>query len=84
MAGMHPTYMVIKGLHQLDTRWVMIIPIAVNVMSLVIHRTAIQGMPDSLEESARLDGAGNFVILFKIVIPLVKPLWPCWPCSISS
>ena len=64
--------MVIKGLHMLDTRWVMIIPMAVNVMSLVIIRTAIQGMPDSLEESARLDGAGNFVILFKIVIPLVK------------
>ena len=58
--GMIPTYMVIKGLHMLDTRWVMIIPMA------------IQGMPDSLEESARLDGAGNFTILFKIVIPLVK------------
>ena len=56
----------------LDTRWVMIIPMAVNVMSLVIIRTAIQGMPDSLEESARLDGAGNFTILFRIVIPLVK------------
>ena len=70
--GMIPTYMVIKGLHMLDTRWVMIIPMAVNVMSLVIIRTAIQGMPDSLEESARLDGAGNFTILFKIVIPLVK------------
>ena len=70
--GMIPTYMVIKGLHMLDTRWVMIIPMAVNVMSLVIIRTAIQGMPDSLEESARLDGAGNFVILFRIVIPLVK------------
>ena len=43
--GMIPTYMVIKGLHMLDTRWVMIIPMAVNVMSLVIIRTAIQGMP---------------------------------------
>ena len=64
--GMIPTYMVIKGLHMLDTRWVMIIPMAVNVMSLVIIRTAIQGM------NARLDGAGNFVILFRIVIPLVK------------
>ena len=70
--GMIPTYMVIKSLHMLDTRWVMIIPNAVNVMSLVIIRTAIQGMPTSLEESARLDGAGNFVILFQIVIPLVK------------
>ncbi len=70
--GMIPTYMVIKGLGMLDTRWVMIIPMAVNTMSLVIIRTAIQGMPDSLEESARLDGAGNFVILFQIVIPLVK------------
>lgn len=70
--GMIPTYMVIRALGMLDTRWVMIIPNAVNVMSLVIIRTAIQRMPLSLEESARLDGAGNFVILFKICIPLVK------------
>lgn len=70
--GMIPTYMVIKKLGLLNTRLVMIIPNAVGVMNLVIIRTAIQGMPDSLEESARLDGAGNFTILFKIVIPLVK------------
>lgn len=70
--GMIPTYMVIKQLGMLNTRWVMIIPMAVDVMSLVIIRTAIQGMPTSLEESARLDGAGNFTILFRIVIPLVK------------
>lgn len=70
--GMIPTYMVIKSLGMLDTRWVMIIPGAVNVMSLVIIRTAIQGLPDSLEESARLDGAGNWTILFRIVIPLAK------------
>lgn len=70
--GMIPTYMVIKKIGLLGTRWVMIIPNAVNVMSLVIIRTAIQAMPTSLEESARLDGAGNFTILFRIVIPLVK------------
>jgi len=70
--GMIPTYMVIKKIGLLNNRLVMIIPNAVNVMSLVIIRTAIQGMPTSLEESARLDGAGNFTILFKIVIPLVK------------
>ena len=70
--GMIPTYMVIKKIGLLNNRLVMVIPNAVNVMSLVIIRTAIQGMPTSLEESARLDGAGNFTILFKIVIPLVK------------
>lgn len=70
--GMIPTYILIKSLGMLDTRWAMVIPGAVGVMSLVIIRTAIQGMPDSLEESARLDGAGNMVILFRIVIPLTK------------
>ena len=70
--GLIPTYLVIKMLGMLDTRWVMIIPGAVGVMTLVIIRTAIQGLPDSLEESARLDGAGNLTIMFKIVIPLVK------------
>ncbi len=70
--GLIPTYLVIKMLGMLDTRWVMVIPGAVGVMTLVIIRTAIQGLPDSLEESARLDGAGNLTILFKIVIPLVK------------
>lgn len=70
--GLIPTYLVIKMLGMLDTRWVMVIPGAVGVMTLVIIRTAIQGLPDSLEESARLDGAGNLTILFRIVIPLVK------------
>lgn len=70
--GLIPTYLVIKMLRMLDTRWVMVIPGAVGVMTLVIIRTAIQGLPDSLEESARLDGAGNITILFRIVIPLVK------------
>jgi len=70
--GLIPNYMIIKQFGMINTRWAMIIPGAVDVMSLVIIRTAIQGLPVSLEESARLDGAGNFTILFKIVIPLVK------------
>lgn len=70
--GMIPTYLLMKKLHLLDTRWVMVIPGAVGLQNLVIIRTAIQNMPDSLEESARLDGAGNWTILFRIVIPLTK------------
>jgi putative aldouronate transport system permease protein len=56
-----------------NNRLAMIIPTCFGVFNVILIRTAIMGVPDSLEESANLDGAGKMTILFKIIIPLIKP-----------
>lgn len=70
--GMIPTYMVVRNLQLLDTYWAMLLPGAMSVFNTIIMRTSLQEIPDSLEESARIDGAGEFTILFKILLPLCK------------
>ncbi len=70
--GMIPNYILISRLGLIDSRLVMIIPGAINVFNLIVLRTAFMGIPDSLEESARLDGAGDFCIFFRIIAPLSK------------
>ena len=70
--GMIPTFMVVRSLKMLDTYWALLIPGAMSVFNVIIMRTAIQGIPDSLEESARMDGAGEFTVMFKIILPLCK------------
>lgn len=72
--GLIPLYLLVNKLGMLDTRWALIIPTAVSAFNLIIMRTAFQGVPVSLEESARIDGANDFVILFRIVLPLSLPV----------
>ena len=70
--GMIPTYMVINSIGMVDTIWAMVIPGALNVFNIILMRTSMQEISDSLEEAARLDGANDFVIMFKIILPLCK------------
>jgi putative aldouronate transport system permease protein len=70
--GLIPFYMVVRGLNMINTRWAMIIPGCVSVFNIIIMRTAFFGLPDSLEESAKMDGAGHLTIMFRIVVPLAK------------
>ena len=70
--GTIPTYMVIRYLGMLDTRWAMILPTALSVFNIIIMRTGIQSIPDALVESARIDGANTAQILIKIILPLCK------------
>ena len=71
--GMIPTYMVVKDVvHLYDTRWAVIIPSAISVFNLIILRTGFQQVPESLVESAKLDGANEWTIMFKIIVPLSK------------
>ncbi|RED55555.1 carbohydrate ABC transporter permease [Cohnella lupini] len=72
--GLIPLYLVVKGVGLLDSLWSTIIPFAVGTFNLIIMRTAFMGVPDSLEESAKIDGANHFTILFRIVIPLSMPV----------
>lgn len=70
--GMIPTFMVVKTLGLYDSRWAMILPTAISAWNLIIMRTSMLAVPDSLEESALLDGANDFTILFRIIAPLVN------------
>ena len=71
--GLIPFFFLVKGLHLDNSLWALIIPGAINTFNLIIMRTAFNAIPDSIEESAKIDGAGHFTILFKIVIPLAMP-----------
>jgi putative aldouronate transport system permease protein len=71
--GLIPVYFTVRDLHLDNTLWALIIPGAVNTYNLIIMRTAFAAIPDSLEESAKLDGAGHLRILFNIMLPLAGP-----------
>ncbi len=70
--GLVPTYLTVKELGLIDSRLALILPVAINTWNLIILRTSIEGLPQSLVESARIDGANDAIILFRIVIHLVK------------
>ncbi|MFD0870977.1 Inner membrane ABC transporter permease protein ycjP [Chlamydia abortus] len=72
--GLIPTYLLVTNLGMLDTLWALIIPGAVSAFNLIIMRTSFQGIPISLEESAKLDGANDFTVLFRIILPLSMPV----------
>ena len=71
--GIIPTYLLIKSLGLLDTFWVYVIPGAMSAYNMFILRTYYRSIPSSLEESALLDGANPFQILFRIILPLSLP-----------
>ncbi|TBL76658.1 carbohydrate ABC transporter permease [Paenibacillus thalictri] len=73
--GLIPSYLNVKSLGMQDTVWALVIPSAINTFNLIVMRTAFRGVPDSMEESAKIDGANDFIILFRIFIPLVLPLF---------
>lgn len=71
--GMIPTFLVVKGVHLIDSYWSMIIPTAINAFNLIIMRNFFQSLPDALEESAKIDGCTDFGVFFKIMLPLSLP-----------
>ena len=73
--GLIPTFLLFKGLHLTNSFWVYVIPGMVNAFNLLVIRTYMNGIPDSLEESAQLDGAGYTTIFTKIISPLCKPVY---------
>ena len=71
--GLIPSYLLVKDLGLIGSRLALIIPGAVSTFNLMIMITGFEGIPQSLEESARIDGAGDWTILLRIVMPLSKP-----------
>lgn len=72
--GMIPIYLVMVKLQLVNTRWAMILPSLVSTYNTIIMMTYFRGIPASLEESARIDGANDFVILLRIIVPLATPV----------
>ena len=70
--GMIPMYLTVKQFGLMDTMWALILPGAISTYNMIIIRTAFQSIPDSLIESAQLDGANDVIILARIVVPLSK------------
>ena len=72
--GVIPEYILFKNLNIIDSMAVLLIPGLLSVYNMIILKTFLMELPSSIEESASLDGASDFCILFKIVIPLSKPI----------
>ncbi|KAF9139752.1 hypothetical protein BGX30_007551 [Mortierella sp. GBA39] len=72
--GLIPSFLLVNSLGMLDTPWALLLPGAVSSFNLIIMRTAFQAVPVSLEESARIDGANDWTIMSRIIVPLSMPV----------
>ena len=74
-AGLIPEYLILRNYGLLNTMWALILPVMFSPFNMIIMKNYMQSaIPDSLEESAFLDGATDFQVLFRIVLPLSKPI----------
>ena len=72
--GLIPTYLIVRSVGLVDSPLAMILVNAVTTYNLIITISYFRGMPDSLEEAAKIDGAGDYTVLFRIMLPLAKPI----------
>lgn len=72
--GLIPTFILIQDLGMMDTRWALILPGAMSAFNMIVMYTSFQALPAALEESAKLEGAHDFTILFRIVLPISLPI----------
>ncbi|GHU90812.1 ABC transporter permease [Spirochaetia bacterium] len=72
--GLVPYFLTIRSLGLINKIWVMIIPVAVNTFNLILMKNFLAAIPAELEESARIDGANDIVVLIRIIVPVSKPI----------
>ena len=70
--GLIPTFLVVKNLGLYDSRLALILPALVGTWNMIVMRTSFKALPASIEESARIDGANDFVVLFRIILPCAQ------------
>ena len=68
--GLIPTFLVVRDLKLINTLWALVLPCAVTPFNLILLRTSMQGIPDAIEESAKIDGANDWIILVRIILPM--------------
>jgi putative aldouronate transport system permease protein len=71
--GLIPTYIIISSLGLYNSRWVMVLPLLVVTFNVMILRSAFEGLPEEIFESAKMDGANDFTLLLRIAVPMAKP-----------
>ena len=71
--GMVPTYIVVRSLGLMNKLWAMILPGVINVYNLLVLKSAFEGVPVSIEESAKIDGASHMRIYSRIMLPVILP-----------
>ena len=71
--GMIPTYIVVSEVGLINSFWALILPCAINTYNIILMMNFIKALPDALQESAFIDGANHFTVLFKIILPLCLP-----------
>ncbi|MCM0647574.1 carbohydrate ABC transporter permease [Clostridium swellfunianum] len=72
--GLIPTYLVMQKIKLVNKIWVLILPAMVNVFNMLIMKNYFESLPESIEESAKIDGASDFTILFRVILPLSMPV----------
>ncbi|CAM4007087.1 carbohydrate ABC transporter permease [Saccharibacillus endophyticus] len=72
--GMIPTYLVVRSLGLIDSYWALMLPGAISAFNLIVVKNFFQQMPAGLEEAARIDGCTDLGVLWRIVLPLSKPV----------
>ena len=78
--GLIPIYIVVTSLGLYNSRWAMIIPLLVSAFNIMICRSAFESISEEIFESAKMEGANDFHILYHVAVPLVKPTL----CSINA
>ena len=71
--GLIPTFIIVNAMGITDTVLAMILPGAISTYNIIVMKTFFQGIPDELEEISRIDGANDFTILWRIMVPLATP-----------
>ena len=71
--GMIPTYLVVSEIGLIDSFWALIFPCAISIYNITLMMNFMKALPDSLQESAFIDGANHFTVLFRIILPLCLP-----------
>ncbi len=72
--GQIPNYLNIRSLGLIDSFWVYVLPLLISAYNVVVSKSFFAGIPESLNESAKIDGAGEFRTFFQIIMPLSKPI----------
>lgn len=72
--GLIPFYLTVRSFHIDDTLWSVILPYSIITYNMIIMRTSFDAIPDAYEEAAKIDGATDFDVLFKVIIPLSMPV----------
>jgi len=72
--GLIPSYLLVKNLHLTNTVWALVLPNLIGTFNMIIMRNFFMSIPDSLEESAKIDGANDIIILFFIIVPISLPI----------